>query len=204
MDRSRTEERLLSLLRTEPRGSGVVEVGEMSRTDWEDLLRTSALHGVTPLLYHRLTTFHTGIPIPAEVVRELRCSYLRNAGRNMHLYHELGKVLGRLRQADIPVIALKGAHLAEAVYGNIALRPMNDVDLLVQTEDGLVTVQTGGLRAVDEASEKLGISVENEGESSSVAKAGIDSAGIMRRLKPPPPSDASFSPACEDEPTDIS
>jgi hypothetical protein len=107
----------------------------MSRTDWEDLLRTSALHGVTPLLYHCLTTFHADVPIPAEVIRELRCCYLRNAGRNMHLYHELGKVLVRLRQAGIPVIALKGAHLAEAVYGNIALRPMNDVDLLVRTED---------------------------------------------------------------------
>lgn len=140
MDRSQAEERLLSFLRTNPGGAGVDGADVMSNTDWADLLRTSALHGVTPLLYHRLATFHAGAPIPTEVIRELRRSYLQNAGRNMRLYHELGKVLGRLRQDDIPVIALKGAHLAEVVYGNIAVRPMGDVDLLVKHTD-LLRVQ---------------------------------------------------------------
>lgn len=135
MDLSRTEERLLSLLRTDPDGTGVAMVRALSSSDWEALLRTSAPHGVTPLLYHRLTRFHAGASIPSEVILELRRSYLQNAGRNMRLYHELGKVLERLRQDGIPVIALKGAHLAEVVYGNIALRPMNDVDLLVRMED---------------------------------------------------------------------
>jgi len=140
MDRSRTEERLLSFLRADPGGAGAAGVEVMSNTDWEELLRISALHGVTPLLYHRLTTFPTNVPIPAEVVRELRRSYLQNAGRNMGLYHELGKLLGRLRWDNIPVIALKGVHLATAVYRNIALRPMCDIDLLVKQAD-LVRVQ---------------------------------------------------------------
>jgi hypothetical protein len=135
MDRSRTEDLLLAFLRTDPGGTGVAGFGELSGTDWDDLLRTAARHGVSPLLHHRLATFHRGTPIPAEVIRKLRNSYLQTAGRNMHLYRELGKVLGRLRQDGIPVIALKGAHLAEAVYGNIALRPMSDVDLLVRKED---------------------------------------------------------------------
>jgi hypothetical protein len=107
----------------------------MSGADWEDLLHTSARHGVAPLLYHRLSTSHTGAPIPPDVFRVLRNNYLQSAARNMKLYHELGKVMKRLRQDDIQVIALKGAHLAEVVYGNIALRPMGDVDLLVREED---------------------------------------------------------------------
>jgi hypothetical protein len=44
-------------------------------------------------------------------------------------------VLRTLQNDGIPVIALKGAHLAEVVYGNIALRPMGDVDLLVRKTD---------------------------------------------------------------------
>jgi hypothetical protein len=44
-------------------------------------------------------------------------------------------VLGALRDADILVIPLKGVHLAESVYGNIALRPMSDVDILVRESD---------------------------------------------------------------------
>jgi hypothetical protein len=38
---------------------------------------------------------------------------------------------------------------------------------------------------------------ENEGKGPSAAKAGIDSEGFMRGLKPPPPSDVSFSAACK-------
>ncbi len=65
----------------------------------------------------------------------LRRIYLQSAGRAMHLYHDLGKVLGMLRHANIPVTVLKGAYLAERVYGNIALRPMGDVDVLVHKDD---------------------------------------------------------------------
>ncbi|HWS14839.1 MAG TPA: nucleotidyltransferase family protein, partial [Candidatus Methylomirabilis sp.] len=135
MERSRTDDLLLAFLRTDPDATGAAGTGELSGTDWEDLLRTSARHGVAPLLYHRLTNFHRSTPVPPEVIRQLRNSYLQNAGRNMRLYHEQAKVLGRLRQDGIPVIALKGLHLAEAVYGNIALRPMGDADLLVKPTD---------------------------------------------------------------------
>lgn len=140
MDRSRTDELLLSFLRRDPDGTGTTGVGELSSVDWDDLFHKSAQHHVTPLLYHRLTTFHPGTPIPANVMERLRQVYLQCAGRNMGLYHELGKILGRLRQQGIPVIALKGAHLAIAVYRNIALRPMADVDLLVKQTD-LLKVQ---------------------------------------------------------------
>ena len=44
---------------------------------------------------------------------------------------------------------------------------------------------------------KLGISGEIGSKGSSVAKVGIDSDGFMRGLKPPPPSDGSFSAACK-------
>ncbi|MBL0226573.1 MAG: nucleotidyltransferase family protein [Geobacteraceae bacterium] len=135
MERSRTEERLLSFLRFDQDGAGTDGTIDMSATDWEALQRTSAVHGVSPLLYHHLAVLHKETPVPPKVLRELRRSYLKNAGRNLYLYHELGKVLGSLQQERIPVIALKGAHLAKEIYGNSALRPMNDVDLLVHRED---------------------------------------------------------------------
>ena len=49
-----------------------------------------------------------------------------------------------LRESDIPVIVLKGACLAETIYGNIALRSMGDVDLLVRREDMARVVQILG------------------------------------------------------------
>ena len=48
-----------------------------------------------------------------------------------------------------------------------------------------------------EAAEKLGILVENVEKGPSAAEADIDSAGFTRGLKPPSPSDVSFSAACE-------
>jgi hypothetical protein len=57
---------------------------------------------------------------------------LYSALRNMRRCHELSKVLRILQNDGIPVIVLKGAALAEVVYGNIALRSMSDVDLLVK------------------------------------------------------------------------
>jgi hypothetical protein len=49
----------------------------------------------------------------------------------MRLYRELRPVLLRLRESGVKVLVLKGAFLAEAVYGDVALRPMCDVDLMV-------------------------------------------------------------------------
>jgi hypothetical protein len=72
---------------------------------------------------------------PSAFVRELRERYLSSAAANMRLLHELGVILRTLRAADVPVIPLKGACLAEAVYGDIALRPMADLDLLVKPAD---------------------------------------------------------------------
>ena len=55
--------------------------------------------------------------------------------RNTLLYQELGLVLQALQHENIPVIVLKGAHLAALVYRHIALRPMSDLDLLVHPSD---------------------------------------------------------------------
>lgn len=135
MARFRTDELLLYCLRVGPDEAGDGRLETLSGSDWDVVIEEASRHGVAPLLYHRLRTFHSAIAIPEYVMARLRYLYLQSAGRGTHLYHELGKVLGRLRQANIPVIVLKGAHLAELVYGNRALRPMEDVDVLVHKGD---------------------------------------------------------------------
>jgi hypothetical protein len=68
-------------------------------------------------------------------VARLRQVYLENAARNLRLYSNLAGVLECFRREGIRVIVLKGAHLAELVYRNHALRFMGDLDLLVREED---------------------------------------------------------------------
>jgi len=140
MDLSQKDEMLLYCLRVVQEKTGESELKELSSSDWDVLIENSYGYGITSLLYYRLKTFHPGTPIPANVMERLRQVYLQSAGRNTRLYHELGKVFGRLQQHGITVIALKGSHLATVVYQNIALRPMSDIDLLVKQAD-LLKVQ---------------------------------------------------------------
>jgi hypothetical protein len=135
MNQTQIDTLLLYCLRASPDKTGDGRFMPLSEADWDDLLQQSDRHKITPLFYHRLRTFHPDIPIPPDVIGKLRQAYLDNAARNERLYHNLSKVLKILRRDSIPVIALKGAHLAELVYGNRALRFMSDLDLLVRKDD---------------------------------------------------------------------
>lgn len=135
MPLSRTDQWLLHCLRPEAGELKTNPPEGLSDSDWEVLIEASVRHSLTPLFYHRLKALPVDSPVPDWVRRRLRLLYLRNAGRNINLYQSLGEVLTSLGKNNIPVMALKGAHLAELVYGNIALRPMSDLDLLVKEKD---------------------------------------------------------------------
>lgn len=104
-------------------------------TAWPDILTLAQRHGVGPALYYGCVRAGVQAAIPPAALHALRTSYHRNAARNMQMQHELARVLALFEQQRIPVIPLKGAYLAEAVYGSIALRTMQDIDLLVRADD---------------------------------------------------------------------
>jgi hypothetical protein len=87
---------------------------------------------VGPLLHKTLRDRHE---LPPQFLDLVRQSYHRSAVFNLLLIRELGDVLRALAARHIAVIVLKGAALADAVYGSLALRPMGDVDLLVAQAD---------------------------------------------------------------------
>jgi hypothetical protein len=68
------------------------------------------------------------------VIDEFRALYAHNLARNTEIFAELARVLASLRRAGIPTIALKGAAMAPMLYGDIGLRFMYDLDLLVPVE----------------------------------------------------------------------
>ena len=111
---------------TRPRASiGDVDGG------WESLREAIEAERVAPLL-SRAADVEAFPPAVAEAFeRSYRCAALRN----LLLLREVGRCLRAFVSASVPVIVLKGVALAEAVYGNVALRPMGDVDLLVHRGD---------------------------------------------------------------------
>jgi hypothetical protein len=73
--------------------------------------------------------------VPPLVAERLRDSYVANAARNMRLLHERDRAVAALNAAGICSLPIKGASLAEELYGDAALRPMADIDLWVRRED---------------------------------------------------------------------
>ena len=91
---------------------------------------------VGPLLHQT-----AGPIVSPPVAEQLYLSYHATALRNLLRLRELGTCLRALTAAAVPVIVLKGAALIETEY-DVALRPMGDVDLLVQGSDLEATRRT--------------------------------------------------------------
>jgi hypothetical protein len=136
MDQQTVDELLCHCLGMGTDETRVARLEQLSPSDWDGVIQQANRHSVTPLLYRCLKTLGPGTIIPAGIMQRLQEIYLfDSARRNVRLYHQLSKVLKMLQNDGIPVIALKGVHLAEVVYGDLALRPMDDMDLLVRTTD---------------------------------------------------------------------
>jgi len=102
-----------------------------SALNWEALLESADHHGISPLLYWHLREqiSQTTPPVPMQL---LKARFENNAHRNLFLTGELLKVLNAFEEANIRVLAYKGPVQAALLYGNVALREMSDLDLLIE------------------------------------------------------------------------
>jgi hypothetical protein len=131
MQMERVGRLLVAGLRDEPTAEDVADFAQLTTADGSTLLALATSLGLDPLLYDRLTVNGLNVHLPCSIRSQLQASYYRQAAHNLRLYGELGALADALHQAKIPVIVLKGAHLAATVYPDIALRKMVDIDLMV-------------------------------------------------------------------------
>jgi hypothetical protein len=144
--------------------------------NWDTTAQRVATEGIAPLLAHTLRGAQW---VPAELRSAWRTAYLRNGMRNALLFQNLATVLDGLARTRIPVIVLKGAALAETIYGNVALRPMVDLDLLVrpaQAQAALAVLQELGYATAD-IEERAGVTLNYENEVALV-KPGVVPAAM--------------------------
>jgi hypothetical protein len=102
--------------------------------DWEYLLRTARRHGVAPLLYWHLDATCSDA-VPENTFDRLRDHFRANGLRNLFLTGELLRILNAFEAREILAIPYKGPALAASVYGNLALREFNDLDILIHRGD---------------------------------------------------------------------
>jgi len=78
---------------------------------------------------------HPDVGAPPEIVAALREDYRSSALQSLVREASLFTLLGEFETVELPVILLKGSYLARHVYRDPALRPMDDVDILIHEED---------------------------------------------------------------------
>lgn len=100
--------------------------------DWEKVVSAAEYHGLTPLLLKNLAA--ADAPIPEQQLKQLEQNNGRAIRQSLFLTSELLRVVSSLREAGIEAVPLKGAILATRIYGDIALRPFSDIDLLIRRE----------------------------------------------------------------------
>jgi hypothetical protein len=119
-------EALLRLLST-----GAAAARAFAPADWESILALAQRHGVAPLLHRQLHADGLLGSLAPDTAERLAQTRRETALANLRLYGEFRIVAQALHAAGIPLMALKGLHLAELVYRDIGLRPMSDLDILV-------------------------------------------------------------------------
>lgn len=107
-----------------------VRTDRLSENQWYSLAEEALRHRIAPLVWRRLTET-TPDDAPPAVLDRLRKPYLANAFRNAILFRETALAARALATESIPVIPLKGLHLARFVYDEPALRSMADLDIMV-------------------------------------------------------------------------
>ena len=131
-------ELLLSCVRTQidpatrKRISQLIDEGP----NWSYLCSTAARNNVVPLLRNGLLDTNPE-SVPQQVLDSLGDQVSTIVAANEDNLRLLLKVLDLFDEHEIPVVPFKGVTFALFVYGNLSLRPIGDIDLLVQRKDFL-------------------------------------------------------------------
>jgi hypothetical protein len=127
-------ELLLSCLHTDPSRLAADALPGADSRIWDELLHLAEWQRVRPLLYHQLKRRGFDERLPPRILDSLRMASRQTAMRNLGLLAEFGQIARALAAENAPVIVLKGGYLIGAIYREVGLREMVDLDILVRPE----------------------------------------------------------------------
>jgi hypothetical protein len=99
----------------------------------EHLINAAKSYNALPLLLHVLG--EENIHLDEEAHSLYRKQYIHNSLSSIVLLKELASLLILLKERGIDVILLKGAALSTDLYPEPGIRPMRDIDFLIQKKD---------------------------------------------------------------------
>ncbi|MFC1867714.1 nucleotidyltransferase family protein [Thermodesulfobacteriota bacterium] len=103
--------------------------------DWSSSVAQAAFsEGLSSLLYYHCRNLDLLSCLPAGTRKQLGRIYAETSIINRHVLRTMDELADELKKRNLHVIVFKGASLLNTVYHDPALRPMEDIDLLVQQE----------------------------------------------------------------------
>jgi hypothetical protein len=112
----------------------LASVERATAAEWAAVADEATRHHLRGLTYRRLADSPLAPQVPRDVLEGLRSFYVATATRNALHFRQTSQIVKDLGRREIPVLLLKGIHLARFVYAEPGLRSMHDVDLMVPRE----------------------------------------------------------------------
>ena len=127
---------LLSCARTQitPEIADRIQTLVHGKVDWIQLIRLALCHDVMPLLHRSLQRVCPD-SVPEDVLGAVRARYESQVTRAQRFAEELGQMLMQFEEEGILAVPYKGPALAQSLYGDLSLRPFNDLDIMVRERD---------------------------------------------------------------------
>jgi hypothetical protein len=126
---------LLDSLHLDPTRPDLARLAELDADAWQRFGELAIHSKVAFQILERLNRPDLRPNVPEAVYTRLRIMVKHQTVHLLALRASLREVLQGCHDAGIPVMVLKGAHLAEIIYGHPTARAMGDIDLLFKPAD---------------------------------------------------------------------
>jgi hypothetical protein len=126
-------EALLSLAASMPGSPDLLRATSGQVEDWDSLAALAEQNGLAGILWRELE--RAGASPPTSATRRFEEFVTLQRLRQPRLERSLAEAAGAVAKAGVPCALLKGPFLGERLYGEAALRPSVDLDLLVAADD---------------------------------------------------------------------
>lgn len=103
--------------------------------DFDYVLTKASWHRISTFVTHHLLSTYFQDLVSEDIREKFQQIQYHNLARNIVLQHELARLLALFQGENIDVIVLKGLALLDTIYKDISLRPMSDVDILVEEKN---------------------------------------------------------------------
>lgn len=125
---------LLLLSSARPKAEALERAQELidGALDWKRLAALSSRHGTSAMIYKNLLRLQN---IPDDILDKYRGIYYNLLKSNVLMISELDRIIDGLNSIGVEVITLKGPATSENIFGDIAIYPSDDIDILVKVAD---------------------------------------------------------------------